>query len=105
VIGADDLAAGVFYDTSEFATQVTRQRPAADDVTFAGIAGEEDHQTLDGRVVAPDRTLAFVAGPDVINGDMLIITTPSGNTLYRVREVRLVNDGQEARAWLKRVLA
>ncbi len=98
----DDLS--VFFVVGEFAMQATRTRASVADVSLAVIVGEQDENALEGRALAPERVAAFQASADVLAGDMLTIAHPTaGNVQYRVREVHRVNDGAEARAWLRKV--
>lgn len=99
----DDLAD--FFDTDDFGVSVTRSRLLASDVTFTAIIGLSDEDALGGRVIAAQRELAWVTGPDVVEGDTLTIATGTHAGTYTVREPRRVNDGAESRAFLQQVSA
>lgn len=96
-----------FFDADEFATLVTRTRPAAADVTFLAIVGVTDEDALLGRVTAAQRRLHWATGPDVREGDTIVVaaTGPLAvhNGSYAVLEPRRTNDGAESACDLKKV--
>lgn len=90
---AEDMS--VFFDVDGFALPVTRQRPAAADLAFAGILGTFDEDALQGHVLAAHTQLCFAAA-DVAEGDTLLIAAAA----YTVLRVERIVDGAEMLAWL-----
>lgn len=98
----EDLAD--FFDLHDFAVSITRSRLLAADVTFAAIIGEADEAALDGHAVATMRQILYATGPDIREGDTVIVKGTGALAAYdgeyRVRDPRRINDGLESQAWL-----
>lgn len=91
----------VFYGT-DFALSITRSRIGTPDITFAGIVGEEAADEFDERIATVQRWLQFASGPDVRNGDTLLVVhaVDQPAVRYRVQDLGPTVDGAEMRARL-----
>lgn len=94
-----------FFDP-DICVTVTRTRPGADDVTLQAIAGLEDVDALEDRVIAARRRLLYATGPDLIDGDIVTVVGAGALALYsgryRVVEPRQRNDGLESECLITR---
>lgn len=103
----DDLSD--FFDEDDFAIQVTRVRQSAADITFTAILGLTEEDALMGRATAADRVLHWSTGPDVREGDTIVVAVLGPlavhNGSYRVQEPRRLNDGAECACYLQKVSA
>lgn len=105
MFGDDDMDA--FF--SEGTVTVIRHRPGVPDIEFQAIPGLSDEQSLDARVLSPQREIAFPSRHDMRSGDTCTVVGDGSLVMfdgqYRVREHRRVNDGLEARALLQLINA
>lgn len=93
----EDLS--VFFDGDDFAVEVVRERDGVDDLTFFGIDGFSDVDTLQGNVQGDQRTLLMPL-LDVLDGDTLLIE----GVPARVLQVETTNDGKQMRAFLSELV-